>query len=166
MTKEFTKNGLPWKDEECRSMMAGGSGVFYCLPALFCRSNGYEQCLWLVQAFLSVMADYVYIDKDSWIHGIDRYFAISNVVVLIFRTALGLRAIAFINAFIPISSFMMANRSKLQRNFHRWTYYHFLWHISGSISIAFTVHLLYNCPAYDEKISTDDYLLNQFCSNT
>lgn len=163
MTNDFKSNGLPWKGPECRSILAGGSGVLYCLPAFFCKSNRTEQCVWLMQALLSVMADYVYVDKDSCIHGIDRFFATANAVAIISRAAYGLNTMIATLAIIPLSTFVLANRSKQQLNVQRWIYYHFLWHLTGSICIAFVIDLLYTCPDYDEDVSTENLLLDRFC---
>ena len=132
-TKDFRTNGLPWKGDECRSIIAGGSGILYCLPALLCNGNGIEQVRWLTQAFLSIMADYVYIDQDSSIHGIDRIFATTNTIVIILQAASQLEMIMVFTAIIPISTFILANKSKQQLNLQSWKYYHFLWHLTGSL---------------------------------
>jgi hypothetical protein len=163
MTEEFKKSGLPWEGHECRSMMAGLSGVLYCLPALFCKSHSIEQYVWLTQALLSVMADYVYVDKDSWVHGIDRFVATTNAFAVLIWAASGLKVNIMIIGIIPISTFILANRSKQQRSLQSWIYYHFLWHLTGSIGVAFVFHLLHNCRDYDGDFSTDNYLLNRFC---
>jgi len=163
LTEEFQNSGLPWTCNECRSVVAGGSGVLYCLPALFCKSNRVEQCIWLAQALLSIMADYVYVGRNSWIHGIDRIFATVNTFAVIFRAAFGLKIITMTIGIIPISSFILANRSKHQLDLQGWIFYHFLWHLTGSVIVAFTVHLLYTCPDYNEDKSTSYSLLN-LCS--
>jgi hypothetical protein len=163
MTEEFRSSGLPWSGHECRSVIAGGSGVLYCLPALFCSSNPLEQCIWLTQALISVMADYVYVGGDSWIHGIDRFFATANTFVVIFRAALGLKIITTTIAVIPISTFILANRSKQLMDLQGWIYFHFLWHITSSIAVAFTVHLLHTCPDFNEEDSNSYSLLYSLC---
>jgi hypothetical protein len=163
MTEEFKKNGLPWTGPQTRSLLAGGSGILYCLPALFCKSNRIEQCIWCTQAFLSVMADYAYIDRDSWFHGIDRFFATANALAVMFRASYGLKLDTLIIATIPFSAFILANRSKQQRCLQWWIYYHFLWHVTSSTSVAYTVYLLYNCPDYDEDLSSYSYPLDRFC---
>ena len=163
MTEEFRSSGLPWSGHECRSVIAGGSGVLYCLPALFCSSNPLEQCIWLTQALISVMADYVYVGGDSWIHGIDRFFATANTFVVIFRAALGLKIITTTIAVIPISTFILANRSKQLMDLQGWIYFHFLWHLTSSIAVAFTVHLLHTCPDFNEEYSNSYSLLHSLC---
>ena len=35
---DFTSAGIPWEGLQCRSIMAGGSGIMYALPALVCPS--------------------------------------------------------------------------------------------------------------------------------
>jgi hypothetical protein len=163
MTEEFRSSGLPWSGHECRSLIAGGSGVLYCLPALFCNSNPLEQSIWLTQALISVMADYVYVGGDSWIHGIDRFFATANTFVVIFRAALGLKIITTTIAVIPISTFILANRSKQLMDLQGWIYFHFLWHLTSSIAVAFTVHLLHTCPDFNEEDSNSYSLLYSLC---
>ncbi len=166
LTKEFKQNGLPWSGEQCRSIMAGGSGVLFCIPALFCKDNRIEQSLWITQAILSILADYVYIDQDSWFHGIDRIFATSNVVAVIFRAAFQLQAIILITGIIPIGSFILANRSKQRLNVQEWKYYHFLWHLTSSLTAAFVVYLLYNCSDYTQSFPSDNFVMNLYCSKT
>ena len=166
LTNEFNQNGLPWSGEQCRSIMAGGSGVLYCIPALFCKDNRIEQSLWITQAILSILADYVYIDQDSWFHGIDRIFATSNTVAVILRATFQLQAIILITGIVPIGSFILANRSKQQLNLQDWKYYHFLWHLTSSLKVAFVVYLLYNCSDYTQSFPSDDFVMNLYCSKT
>ena len=165
MTEEFNNSGLPWTGHECRSVIAGGSGVLYCLPAFFCKNNHIEQCVWFTQALISVTADYVYVGRNSWIHGIDRFFATANTLAVIFRAIFGLKIITVTLAIIPISCFILANRSKHQLDLQGWIFYHFLWHLTGSVIVAFTVYLLRTCPDYNEDHSTSYSLLNHVCSN-
>lgn len=163
MTEEFRSSGLPWSGHECRSLIAGGSGVLYCLPALFCNSNPLEQSIWLTQALISVMADYVYVGGVSWIHGIDRFFATANTLLVIFRAALGLKIITTTIAVIPIYTFILANQSKQIMDLQGWIYLHFLWHLTSSIAVAFTVHLLHTCPDFNEEYSNSYSLLHNLC---
>ena len=160
----FRENGLPWKGKQCKSLVVGVSSFFYCAPIFFCENNNIEKCLWLLQAILSVMADYIYIDRDSLVHGVDRYFAMANLSILIIRAACGLKAITMTIAIIPITAFILANESKRQRNLQRWMYYHFLWHLTGSIAVSFVTYLLHNCSDYEEGLSTGNYSLDRFCS--
>ena len=163
MTEEFKKSGLPWPGHECRSMVAGLSGILYCLPAFFCKSHSIVQYVWLIQALLSVLADYVYVDKDSWVHGIDRFVATANALAMLIWAASGLKFDIMMIGIVPISTFTLANRSKQQRNLQSWIYYHFLWHLTGSIGVAFVFHLLDNCPYYDGDSSNNNFLLDRFC---
>lgn len=162
--KEFQNPGLPWTVNECRSVIAGGSGILYCLPAFFCKGNNITQCIWVTQALLSIMADYVYVGEKSCIHGVDRCFAIANVFALIFQAAFGLKSITLILTVFPISCFLLANRSKRKFNLQGWIWYHFLWHLSGSICAAISTYWLYTCPDYNEDPSTLHSLLNHVCS--
>eukprot|EP00532_Pseudo-nitzschia_australis_P004113 CAMPEP_0168182742 /NCGR_PEP_ID=MMETSP0139_2-20121125/12057_1 /TAXON_ID=44445 /ORGANISM="Pseudo-nitzschia australis, Strain 10249 10 AB" /LENGTH=278 /DNA_ID=CAMNT_0008103695 /DNA_START=199 /DNA_END=1032 /DNA_ORIENTATION=- len=159
LTKEFRSCGLPWKGDQCRSVISGGSGVLFCLPAFYCRSNRLEQCLWFTQALLSVMADYVYVGNESWIHGIDRIFATVNTIAMITRGAFGLKTITTTIAVIPLSAFILANRSKQQRDLQGWIFYHFLWHLTASIILAVVVHLLSTCGDDNKDFSNVDHSL-------
>lgn len=166
LTTEFKKNGLPWSGDQCRSILAGGSGVLFCIPAIFCNGNRIEQSIWITQAILSVLADYVYIDQDSWFHGIDRIFATSNVVAMIARAVIQLQAIILITGVFPIGAFILANRSKQQLNLEAWKFYHFLWHLTSSLKTAFVVYLLYNCPDYTQSLSSNDLIMDLYCSKS
>ncbi len=163
LTKDFKSNGLPWSGPQCRSILAGGSGVLFLIPAFVCKGNTFEQTRWVIAAFLSFMADYVYIVGDSWFHGIDRIVATTNAITLILQAAIQLHAFSAFIAIIPISTFIMANRAKQQGNLQSWKYYHFLWHVTASLSIAFAVYLFYHCPDYTQDSSTDNFVMNQFC---
>lgn len=163
LTKDFKSNGLPWSGPQCRSILAGGSGILFLLPAFFCKGNTFEQARWVVSAFLSFMADYVCIVGDSWFHGIDRVVATTNAITLIFQAATQLQAFTAFTAIIPISTFIMADRAKQQGNLESWKYYHFLWHVTASLNIAFAVYLFYHCPEYTQDSSTDSFVMNRFC---
>jgi len=149
MFKDFRSNGLPWRGNDCRSVISGCSGLLFCLPAFFCKSNRLEQFNWVLQALLSVMADYVYIGTDSWIHGIDRFFATTNTFAIIARAAFALNSNAITIALIPISAFVLANRAKEQLDLKGWIFYHFLWHVTASVAVTVTVHLLFTCPDFN-----------------
>ena len=176
LTEDFQKNGLPWTkkkqkqtqkqkneknnhkkeaEKSCKSIIAGLSGILYCLPASVIPpgniTHRYEQLVWCLQGILSVFADYVYIEIDHYVHGLDRIFATSNTLYMFYRALFGTNSLenpvvlSFVFGVVPITSFVLANQSKGQRNLSSWIVYHCLWHVSGSISVTFVVYLLYNC---------------------
>ena len=62
LVHNFRDNNMPWS--ECRSLIAGASGILYALP-IFVVNDRVEQLVWCIQASLSIMADYVHIQHDS-----------------------------------------------------------------------------------------------------
>ena len=109
----FQRSGLPWDGDRCRSASAGGSGIMYALPSLLLSIGPAERAVWIVQAILSVLADYVHIHHDSAWHGIDRWFASFNALRVVY---LGFRvvrpALAILLSVPPILSFVAASRAK------------------------------------------------------
>jgi hypothetical protein len=147
MSDDFQKSGLPWDGIQCRSTWAGLSGIVYCLPIFVCHNHRMEQTAWVLQAFLSIMADYVHIHHESYWHGIDRFYATYNVLSTIIRASFGLHYTIICTSIIPISCFVLANQAKNQQDLHSWQYYHGWWHLSGSVIVAYVVYLLYTCPS-------------------
>ena len=47
--QDFKNSGLPWRGEQCRSVVAGTSGVLYAMGAFVCPSY-WEKALWICQA--------------------------------------------------------------------------------------------------------------------
>jgi hypothetical protein len=167
MTKNFTKSGLPWHGTECRSLFAGGSGILYCLPALFCHNNRSEQLMWIVQAISSILADYVYVSHDSMFHGMDRFYATFNTAATLWRAAHNYHGgiqqvlLLLVTSVLPLSCFVLANRAKSQRNLLDWQWYHGWWHITGSTAVAFTVYVLYHSHN-DEEDENNHSIANMF----
>jgi hypothetical protein len=154
VTEGFRKSGLPWSGPECRSWIAGGSGILYCLPACFCTNNHLEQGAWILQAVFSVMADYVCVDRDSIFHGLDRCYATYNVLAMVCRALVRLHLHGVIVATItPLSCFVMANRAKQRLDLRAWHYWHGAWHVTGAAVVSFIVHLLYSCPSASSTTS-------------
>jgi hypothetical protein len=160
MTNGFQKSGLPWTGIRCRSLMAGGSGLLYCLPAFVSCTNRLEQVTWVVQAFLSVMADYVHIHHDSAFHGMDRLFATYNTVRILWRSVILLNSCVLILSILPITFFVLANQAKTQLDLQLWQVYHGCWHLTGSIAVSVVVFLIDNC---NDKDSSKPSALNPFC---
>jgi hypothetical protein len=155
VTKDFRSNGMPWKGSRCRSLIAGGSGILYALPALVCSSNHPLECvMWIVQAILSVLADYFHIHHDSMWHGVDRFFATFNLIATIVRagTRLNSRVLPF--AILPVGCYVAANRAKTRLDLRAWHWYHFLWHVTSSWLTMLVVYLLYSCPYTDPFFAT------------
>lgn len=147
LTEGFRKSGLPWDGAACRSWMAGGSGVLYCLPALFCGGDRLEQCAWILQAVLSVMADYSLIDRDSVVHGVDRCYATFNVLATVYRASAGgtLDLPTVVGAAsLPLSCFVMANRAKRRLDLRAWHRWHGAWHLAGAVVVSLIVRVLYS----------------------
>jgi len=174
LTKDFRSNGLPWKGPKCRSIVSGGSGVLYGLPALACCSasggsnHRFEQYVWIAQGMLSVTADYVFIDRDSCFHGIDRVTATSLFVGTVIRVAARLRMISLAFAVVPLLSFVLAERAKQRLDLRRWICSHFLWHVTSSVTLFVVVYLLHHCPVENDVEATlsttgDYYLQRKFC---
>jgi hypothetical protein len=144
MTADFCKNGLPWEGHECRSKMAGLSGILYALPALAAAGHPYDQIMWTVQAMLSILADYFYICQDSIWHGIDRYFAIFNAITVVLRVSVVLSWEIILLVIIPMGCFVGANRAKNKRNIDSWHVWHCLWHVSGGSLLGLVIYMLHN----------------------
>ena len=146
MSSGFCKNGLPWKGPACRSKMAGLSGVLYAIPVIVATGHHYDQIMWTLQAFLSVMADYYYIDRDSFWHGLDRYFAIFNLLTIIGRAYLSLSWQVTALSIFPVACYVGANRAKNQRSLSAWHVWHCLWHVTGGPLAGLVVYMLHHCP--------------------
>jgi hypothetical protein len=131
ITKDFRNNGLAWKGSQCRSLIAGGSGILYALPALVCSNNHPLECvIWIVQAVLSVLADYFHVHHDSLWHGVDRIFATFNLIATI------LRAVAMLNARILPCGILLAAISLLIEPKNDWTFTHGTGVTSCGMSLA------------------------------
>lgn len=154
LTEGFRTSGLPWDGPQCRSWMAGGSGILYCLPAFVSPTNSLEQFAWIIQAIFSVMADYIFIDQESIFHGIDRYYATFNVFATIVRASMKVDlSFVVVATTIPLFCFVMANRSKQRLDLQAWHYWHGAWHMTGAVVVSFVVHLLYSCQSFVSTLS-------------
>lgn len=145
---DFCQSGLPWSGTEqccCRSVWAGGSGILYALPALTSTINPLEQCRWILQAVLSVLADYVHINDTSFVHGLDRWYATYNTVRMLWQCAQYLHPCMLLLAIVPISCFVLANGAKKSKELRQWQWYHGGWHVTGSVAVAFAVFATHQC---------------------
>ena len=141
---DFCDNGLPWDGYQCRSLRAGGSGCLFALPCLF-ASHPLEQLAWLIQGFLSVWADYFHIHHASVAHGIDRIFANTLVVAMVWRAGRRLQWWTPALVVIPLAFFAGAHRAKKHENLEAWHWFHLGWHISASSLCCIIIHLMETC---------------------
>ena len=143
-TMDFCKNGLPWDGPICRSKRAGLSGILYALPALVASGHPYDQIMWSLQACLSILADYVYIGEDSCWHGVDRYFAIINLLAIIGRAYNSLHWSVGLLTIIPVSCYVGANRAKTRKDVNAWHFWHALWHVTGGPLACLVIYILHH----------------------
>lgn len=157
ISADFCQNGLPWEGTQCRSVIAGLSGILYVLPALVSRGHIYDQVMWPIQACFSVLADYIYICQDSVWHGIDRYFAIFNVLAITIRASIYLRWHVVLLVFLPVSCYVAANRAKSRMDLCAWHRWHCLWHVVGGPLACLVMYMIHNC-------SSDNKDLENWCA--
>ena len=162
LVTNFTWNGLPWEGEQCRSVKAGLSGIFFALTALFCPDDPWEQAWWIFQAFTSIMADYFYIHTRSVWHGIDRIMAQTSLIYLVVRGMYyvhPLRALAMPG--LAVGTFILANRAKNREDIQQWHWCHLAWHIVGPTMTCLGMYLSKTCPPNES--SSDAIYFRQFC---
>eukprot|EP00538_Stauroneis_constricta_P000991 CAMPEP_0119565920 /NCGR_PEP_ID=MMETSP1352-20130426/31530_1 /TAXON_ID=265584 /ORGANISM="Stauroneis constricta, Strain CCMP1120" /LENGTH=310 /DNA_ID=CAMNT_0007614941 /DNA_START=107 /DNA_END=1039 /DNA_ORIENTATION=+ len=163
-------NGLPWKGAQCQSLRAGGSGVLYILPVFVCENNRIEQMAWIIQGILSVSADYVFAGQRSVVHGVDRIFAVSMLIIITARASVHLQPWSVIAAVPPCLCFLAANDAKNRKDLESWKWCHFGWHLTGGLLAMMIVYCMYKCPHeqqyHDDGDDGDDnamVLLHVFC---
>ena len=88
----------------------GTLGVLFALPAA-CTPDPAEQALWVFQALVSVLADYVYIGGPSPAHGVDRVLASFNFLRLAFLLSQQAPEL-FALGLVPAALFVYAQRAK------------------------------------------------------
>jgi hypothetical protein len=132
----------------CR--FSGLSGLMYALPLLsHNRMTVLGKLSWVLQAVLSILADYTYIGHSSPIHGIDRYLATFNCFRVI---AVGVDAKLWLHvvlAPIPLAFHLFARIAKVDMNEakdagrmedfeghkNNWVVMHGWWHVTGALLI-------------------------------
>jgi hypothetical protein len=167
---EFQHNGLPWEGQQCRSIQAGCSGIFFSGVAWFISNknnndNNTEstdnnnndprilllQMAWALQGIISVLADYVYIPYTSIWHGMDR---ISATLLLLISCSQVLQSLAWWMTLIgigPVACFVQAAHAKQERNLQKWHVWHCAWHLVASSVTMFLMYLLYQyCPSIND----------------
>jgi hypothetical protein len=152
LSQEFCNNGLPWEGNSCRSLLAGGSGCLYALPALFANASFLERMIWIVQACLSVWADYFHIHHSSIVHGLDRIMATCMLVTTVVRAATKLNEWVLLLGLLPSAFFVAASFAKKNRNLAAWHWSHFGWHLSGGLVSMLVVGLINDCPQVDSSL--------------
>jgi len=143
-TTDFCKNGLPWEGSICRSKRAGLSGILYALPALVAFGHPFDQIMWSLQALLSILADYVYICQDSFWHGVDRYFAIFNLLSILARASGSLHWSVGLLSIIPLSCYVNANKAKTLNDVNAWHFWHCLWHVTVGPVTTLAMYMLHH----------------------
>lgn len=132
LTTDLQNNNMPptWTLAEMQAPISGLSGALFALPAL-CTPYPEEQALWVVQASVSVLADYVCIGGPSPAHGVDRVLASVNFLRLAFL--LGQQAPElFALGLVPAGLFVYAQNMKDEDKPEAWQLAHGLWHVSGA----------------------------------
>ena len=136
--------GHPW---DTRSLISGGSGIFYALPLLFgFPSLSYFEATYLVvQAIVSVMSDYVYVLCPSTWHLCDRYLSKLGVAYYAY-VALSAGLGVFVSIWPPVVAlFILGSYLRRNRNHVGYKYAHLAWHVGGGAAIAY-VHHYYLAP--------------------
>ena len=141
---DASDSGIPWSGLQCRSIIAGGTGIMYALPALVCPT-WWEKSLWFVQAICSVVADYFEIHHKSYWHGIDRCVATMMTIRAIVICATILRPWIALIALVPLSFYVGSSRAKKSKNLEAWKRSHCGWHVSGSLLVLLTSSCINYC---------------------
>jgi hypothetical protein len=131
-TTDLTASNMPptWTLDEVRAPVSGLSGALFALPAA-CTPDPAEQALWVFQALVSVLADYVYIGGPSPAHGVDRVLASFNFLRLAFLLSQEAPEL-FALGLVPAALFVYAQRMKDLDRPEDWQLAHGLWHASGA----------------------------------
>ena len=131
-TTDLTASNMPptWTLDEPRAPVSVLSGALFALPAA-CTPDPAEQALWVVQAVVSVLADYVYIGGPSPAHGVDRVLASFNFLRLAFLLSQEAPEL-FALGLVPAALFVYAQRMKDLDRPEDWQLAHGLWHASGA----------------------------------
>mmetsp|Transcript_30053 Transcript_30053/g.56177 ORF Transcript_30053/g.56177 Transcript_30053/m.56177 type:complete len:193 (-) Transcript_30053:233-811(-) len=153
MSIDMQTSGLPFEDS--KNVWSGLTGFMYGLPAL-ATPFWWERCLWLLQAILSVLADYTYVNDMHVVHGIDRIFATYNTIRIILLVASTLPLWTVLFALIPLSFYYRGAMAKKKNRVETWIVCHMWWHITGGIlCAAFTYIIRYVYRAGDPAYLAD-----------
>jgi hypothetical protein len=106
---------------------SGLSGILYLLPALTRgRMSFFGRMAWVVQALLSMGADYFFMGLGHPVHGFDRFFAVANAIrVLAFDFSVPHKVLGCL---VPFGSHLLARVSKKEGDWKSWMFYHGEWY--------------------------------------
>uniref|UniRef100_A0A7S2SMK2 Uncharacterized protein n=1 Tax=Rhizochromulina marina TaxID=1034831 RepID=A0A7S2SMK2_9STRA len=145
--RDFRSSNLPWRGKQCQSWVAGGSGLLFLLPVAVCPER-WEQGIWLLQATLSFLADFVHIHHDSVFHGLDRVFATGMVVRLIYIACTRSHPAMALLAVPPLLCIVVGTSAKNRLDLETWKIWHGLWHLSASLLATLVMHTIHSCEAF------------------
>ena len=133
LTTEFCSTGMPsaWGAADRRAAVSGLSGALYALPAT-ATPFLYEKALWLAQACLSILADYVFIAEDHPVQGVDRTFASFMMVRNLSVLGPAVPRLAPL-VLVPVLCFVAAAHAKTADRPRAWQLAHGAWHLTGAL---------------------------------
>ena len=132
--EQFCLASLP---RECQHWFSGLSGILYVLP-MFSTSRRMTICgksMWVAQAVLSCLADYVYVGLAHPVHGIDRHFATMNCLVILAIGAKSRLSYYLLASVVPLGVHLAARIAQQEKNWHLWVFLHGWWHITSTVLI-------------------------------
>ena len=127
------KKGHPFKE---RSVLGGCSGVFYALPLLFDFGSlgTLESAYLIIQAFLSVCSDYIYVFDDSVFHLLDRMVATAGMSYYLYLSA---SAGTLLSIWLPaLLLFLFGSYLRKRKLYKLYNHVHFCWHLWGGLGVA------------------------------
>lgn len=136
--KEYCNTNIPWKENR-QSILAGYSGMFYLCPCFYIQSSFFYYIPWIIQAIVSVMADYYYINTPGYIHGIDRWVATLMTIGMMYYTFYKMSLNGIIIIVPPLLLYTIANQKKKEHDYDSWVIYHFLWHL---VCVLLSIYVL------------------------
>ena len=142
MYNKFCSTNLPWNDSSCKHPLSGFSGIFYLLPIFLQNSYFWDNIAWIIQAILSIISDYIFIQQPHFIHGIDKLFAVFNISRIMYRVYIVLGKKFLLPTIPMLFLFAFSQYFKFTKNVQYWIYCHFCWHLVGSLTCVFALYLL------------------------
>ena len=130
-----------------QSVLVGASSYCYMLPALAllrARTRLIEAACWTVQANVSFLADYVYVQEASYVHAVDRWGATG---LLVLNVAHGLRnlppvkppsvTLTYAAGAVAAVSCLALSRNVVSDGM--FPTFHALWHLVGALTVCWGV---------------------------
>mmetsp|Transcript_6783 Transcript_6783/g.10052 ORF Transcript_6783/g.10052 Transcript_6783/m.10052 type:complete len:233 (+) Transcript_6783:1793-2491(+) len=133
-------SNIPWGPQ--RSMLIGISAVFYLIPALL-DSNSARAYLWFTQATVCFWSDFLDSGRFALSHLIDKLLA-ASLTLYIISLALLYQGLVYV-ILLATPTFLCFGLSASRRNANDplgYARFHALWHLTSSLSCAFTLHKL------------------------